>query len=495
MSEALMTETPRVRFAPSPTGYLHIGGARTVLFNWLHARKNNGTFVLRVEDTDQARSTDESVQNILEAMKWLGMDWDEGPDVGGEYGPYTQTERLKTYKELADRLVEEGKAYRCYATKEELEALRNQLPPDKRARFVYPHIWRDKTERDWIPNQPYVIRFKTPLEGETTFRDKVFGDISVPHTQLQDFIIMRSDGIPLYNFGAVVDDVLMKITLVARGSDHIVNTPQQVLLYQALDYPIPEFAHLPVILGPAGKKMSKRDGEKYGIPVSVMNYKDMGFSPLGLINYLVRFGWSHGDQELFTLEELTQLFSFDSVSSADGKFDMKKLQAIGQKIIRDDTYTSHQEYVERLRPFMATQGLECSDQAYLEQAIHLARSRASTFVECAEGLRYFLSDDFEYDPKAKTKLLTPDSGAVLQEYIEVIKNIDPFDAKTLEAATSEWLSAKNMHIKHLGQPIRVALTGQKSTPGFYDIMEILGKDRSLSRIQKGITLANTGSDL
>jgi glutamyl-tRNA synthetase len=490
-----MTQTPRprVRFAPSPTGYLHIGGARTVLFNWLHARRTGGTFILRIEDTDQARSTDESARNILDAMRWLGLDWDEGPEVGGAYGPYTQMERLATYREHADRLIAEGKAYRCYATKAELDALRNQLPPNQRDRFVYPHLWRDKTEKDWLPDKPYVVRFKTPLEGRTVFKDLVFGEVGTPNTEIQDFVLLRSDGVPLYNFGAVVDDVLMKVTLVARGSDHVINTPQQVLLYQALDYPIPEMAHLPMILGPDGKKMGKRDGEKYGIPVSVMLYKDLGYSPLAVLNYLVRFGWSHGDQEVFTRDELIEHFRFENVRSADGKFDLKKCQAICHRVLKDDRYTPLAEYAAQVLPFLAARGLPAPDPAALTQTITLVRERATTFLDCAERIDYFFRDEPVFDEKARKQFLVPAAAPQLRAIADVLRPVEPFDLKGIEAAVQGYLTANNLPIKDVAQPVRVAVTGRSATPGLYEVIEVLGKDRTLRRLEAAARLAEGAS--
>jgi glutamyl-tRNA synthetase len=479
------TGTPRVRFAPSPTGYLHIGGARTVLFNWLHARKTGGTFIVRIEDTDQARSSEESTRNILDAMRWLGLEWDEGPDVGGPYGPYTQTERLSTYREHADRLVAEGKAYRCYATKEELDALRRQLPPAERDRFVYPRLWRDKSEKDWPADKPYVVRFKTPLEGRTVFRDKVFGEISTPNSEIQDFVLTRSDGLPLYNFGAVVDDVLMKITLVARGSDHIVNTPQQILLYQALSYPVPEIAHLPMILGPNGKKMGKRDGEKYGIPVSVMLYKDLGYSPLALLNYLVRFGWSHGDQEIFTREELIEYFSFEQVRSADGRFDLKKCQAICHRVLKDDRYTPLAEYTAQLRPFLAARGLTAPDEAYLQKAIAVVRQRATTFADCADRLDYFLRPEPVFDEEAAAAFLTGSAAVRLRELVAVLQTVDPFEVEAIERAVQAYLTSRGLEIKDVAQAARVALSGRSATPGLFEVIEVLGKEVTLARLEAG----------
>src|SRR5690606_12751651 len=290
---AVMSDV-RVRFAPSPTGYLHIGGARTALFNWLWARKHGGTFVLRIEDTDRERSTPGSVRAIFDARRGLGLDWDEGPHVGGANGPYFQTERLALYREYADRLVESGHAYRCYATKEELAAARaeHEARTGKKG-FKYPGWWRDKGPSDWPEGKDYVYRIKIPEGGTTGWDDLVKGRIDIAHDELQDEVLMRRDGVPLYNFGCVVDDLTMGITLVARGDDHMINTPVQILLYRALGAKVPEFAHLPMILDERGKKMSKRQGAG-----SVEAYRERGFVPDGVINYLARLGWSHGDQEL-----------------------------------------------------------------------------------------------------------------------------------------------------------------------------------------------------
>src|SRR6187200_875607 len=307
----------RVRFAPSPSGYLHIGGARTALFNWLWARNQGGQFILRVEDTDQERSSLESVRAIMDALRWLGLDWDEGPEVGGKFSPYFQSDRKPHYRAAAEALIRAGKAYRCYCTKEELDEQRTALKlKDPKAQFVYPKTCRNRQDE---PDLPFVVRFKSPEAGATEFSDLVFGHVSTPNSQQQDFVILRQSGLPLYNLGAVVDDHEMEITLVARGRDHIGNTPQQVLLYQALDWKLPEFAHLPMMLSQKGEKLSKRHAA-----VSVAEYRDKGYTPEGVLNYLVRFGWSYGDQEIFSRQQLTELFSWDRVYKSDGKFDEKK---------------------------------------------------------------------------------------------------------------------------------------------------------------------------
>jgi len=488
---------PRVRFAPSPTGYLHIGGARTALFNWLYARKHEGTFILRIEDTDQARSTDESLRAILESMKWLGLDWDEGPGVGGPHGPYKQTERLELYKEFADRMVREGTAYRCYATKEELDRLRKEAEARKQ-QFFYPHLWRDKTEKDWIEGQPYVVRFKTPLGGETTFNDEVFGAITTPHNQIQDFVLMRSDGIPLYNFGAVVDDITMGINLVARGRDHIVNTAPQVLIYKALGYPLPRLAHLPMMLAPDGKKLSKREGRKYGIPISVTNYLDdegpldgyreLGFTPDALLCYLVRFGWSHGDQEEFTRRELIDLFDFSGASKADGKFDMKKCLAISLKMLKDEKYTPTDDYLRMLAPQLEARGMRPRDRAFMERALLTYRERAQTLAQCAEGFEIYLKELDTIDPALAQKFLTREKAGWLPELRDALAPVSPFIKEELAKKMPEFAAAKGLAMKDIGQPARVALTGRTATPGLDDVMEVLGRDETLKRLDRAAAI-------
>lgn len=484
---------PRVRFAPSPTGYLHIGGARTALFNWLWARRTGGTFVLRIEDTDQARSTDESRRAILDSMRWLGLEWDEGPEKGGDYGPYTQTERLALYKEHAERLVAEGKAYRCYATKEELDALRKEAEKQKK-QFFYPHIWRDKTEKDWLPGKPFVYRFKTPLTGATSFRDEVFGTITTPNQEIQDFILLREDGIPLYNFGAVVDDVTMKITLVARGRDHVINTAPQVMLYEALGYPVPQLAHLPMMLAPDGKKLSKREAERYDIPVSVTAYRDRGFTPDALLNYLARFGWSHGDQEVFTRRELIDLFDFKDVNKADGKFDMKKCLAISFAHLKSESFVPAKEYAAQVRARLTD--VPAPDAAKLDLAVKTVRERARTFVEAAEAVDFYFRDPPRMDEAASAKFLGPAQVALLTtlaEKIEAIGATDELPRAEIDAAFEQTLAAHGLAMKDIGQPVRVALSGKTASPSLTEVIEVLGKAKTVARLRAAADLARSRS--
>src|SRR5580658_8659382 len=335
----------RLRFAPSPTGYLHIGGVRTALFNWLSARKTKGAFVLRIEDTDQERSTAESVRVILDSLRWLGLTWDEGPEAGGPRGPYTQMERLAVYRKHAEALIAGGKAYRCYCTKEELDGQRAALKArDPKASFTYPGTCRDRKDR---PALPFVVRSKAPASGDVVYVDKVFGEVRTPNAAQQDFVLLRSDGVPLYNFGAVVDDVTMGISLIARGRDHMVNTPPQIMIYEALDATVPQFAHLPMMLAPSGEKLSKRNAA-----VSVSDYRDLGYAPEAVLNYLARFGWSHGDQEVFSLAELTAAFDWEHCGRGDGKFDAKKFLAINHEHLKTPRLTSDVAYAVAMLPFL-----------------------------------------------------------------------------------------------------------------------------------------------
>ncbi|MDB4928983.1 MAG: Glutamyl-tRNA synthetase [Myxococcaceae bacterium] len=473
-------DKPRVRFAPSPTGYLHIGGARTALFNWLWARKTGGTFVLRIEDTDQERSTDASTRVILDSMRWLGLDWDEGPGVGGPHGPYFQMQRLDLYAAHADRLVAEGKAYRCYATREEIDALRMKLPEKKRDGFVYPHLWRDKTEADWIPNAPYVIRFKTPLAGATEFVDKVFGAIKTPHASIEDFVIIRSDGVPLYNFGAVVDDVTMNITLVARGSDHIINTPKQILLYQALGAAVPEFAHLPMMQSPAGRKLSKRVGDEQGVDVPVEKYQQNGWVPDGLLNYIARFGWSAGDQEIFSRDELVAKFDWANCGTGDGRYDKKKaLWVSGEHLKR----LTDEDFAARVYPFLARVGVTIgADDPRLLPAARTVKTRSARLLDAAEAMAFYFND-ITLDPAAAEKFLTDDAKANLRAMAELLDGVADFTDAGIGAAVEAWLAERALDIKIVAQPARVALTGRTASPGLYEVIAVLGREVAVRRLR------------
>jgi glutamyl-tRNA synthetase len=474
---------PRLRFAPSPTGYLHIGGVRTALFNWLWARKTGGTFVLRIEDTDQERSTDESRQIILGSLAWLGLDWDEGPNVGGPYGPYTQMERLAIYKEHAERLIKSGHAYRCYCTKEELDAQRQAIKQkDPKAQFKYPGTCRNRTDE---PDRKYVVRFKAPTTGSVTYVDKVFGVVTTPNVENQDFVLLRSDGIPLYNFGAVVDDVTMEITLVARGRDHMINTPLQILIYEALGAKVPEFAHLPMMLAPNGEKLSKRHGA-----VSVTEYRDKGFSPMAVLNYLARFGWSHGDQEIFSRQELIEAFSWDACGRVDGKFDEKKFLAINHEHLKTERLMPTSEYADRVLPFLAARGLSDVKKEAVERAIYTIRERARTFVEAADMLDYLFRDEPVMDEKAKAKFLVKDAAPRLRGFRDALAEVSEWTEAALEARANAYFEQTGLQMKDVAQAARVALTGRTASPGLFQVLYVLGREASLARLARGAEIAD-----
>ena len=475
-------EKARVRFAPSPTGYLHIGGVRTALFNWLWARHTGGAFVLRIEDTDQERSTPESKAIILDSLNWLGIDWDEGPGVGGPFGPYTQMERLAIYKSHAETLITNGKAYRCYCTKAELDAQREALKKrDPKANFKYPGTCRNRTDH---PDLPYVVRFKTPEDGVVTYVDKVFGEVSTPNSAQQDFVLVRSDGVPLYNFGAVVDDMTMKIDLVARGRDHMVNTPPQIMIYEAFGVKPPAFAHLPMMLAPNGEKLSKRHGA-----VSVTEYRDQGYSPDAVLNYLARFGWSHGDQEVFSKAQLVDAFSWEACGRGDGKFDQKKFLAIQHEHLKSTALTSDDEYAKRVTPFLKARGIEAVDPAKLAKTIPTVRERARTFVEAADAMDFFFRQEPVMDPKATEKFLVKANAPHLSGLRAALADAPDWTPHPLEERVQAWLTEKGLLIKDVAQPARVALTGRTASPGLFDVLFVLGREASLARLDKGHALA------
>ena len=468
-------DKPRVRFAPSPTGYLHIGGARTALFNWLWARHTGGTFVLRIEDTDRERSTQAAVDAIFEAMRWLGLDWDEGPGVGGPHGPYFQTQRLDVYKAHAERLIREGKAYACYCTREELDAQR-KIAEAKKEQFRYPGTCRAKP---YDPSRPHVIRFRVPEAGATGWDDLVKGRINTPHDVLQDEVILRGDGVPLYNFGAVVDDVTMEINLVARGDDHVNNTARQILMYEALGYPVPTFAHLPMILGADKTRLSKRHGA-----TSVTAYREMGYLPEAVVNYLVRLGWSHGDQEIFTREELVQHFDFKDVGQTAGVFNPEKMAWVNHEWLKrlDDATLA-----TKALPYFQAAGLPATLDDKLRHVCAVARERARTFGEYVQQFRYFYAP-IELDPKAKDKFLTKDTRPVLEAIRAGIAAMDALETGALERLFHGEAERRSLGLGKIAQPVRVALTGGTASPGMYDVIQILGKQETLKRLDAALAL-------
>jgi glutamyl-tRNA synthetase len=473
----------RVRFAPSPTGYLHIGGVRTALYGWLWARRNAGRFVLRIEDTDAERSTAESVEVVLESMRWLGLDWDEGPGVSGPNEPYFQSERLPIYAEYAERLIASGHAYRCYATKEEIQAARDAFTAaGGKAGFVFKSPWRDREAPPPDESAPHVVRFKSPETGSTAWDDLVKGRIEVPNATLQDFVLVRTDKMPLYNFSCVVDDIEMGMTLVARGDDHVINTPPQILLYRALGKDVPTFAHVPMVLAPNGQKLSKRFAA-----VAVLEYRDMGYLPDAVLNYLVRLGWSHGDQEIFTREELVEKFDWDHVGAQAGRYDAKKfahVQAEHLRMAPDDVLC------EGVVSFLEKLGLDVdADDPRLRAALPYAKPRAVTFVDLADAVSYFVRDGVVFEAGVREKVLTPSSAADLRALAETVREVTPFDDAALSTAVSAWLEATGRTMKQVAQPARVALTGRTRSAGLFEVMQVLGRETTLARLEAGAQLA------
>ena len=454
--------TVRTRFAPSPTGFLHIGGARTALFNWLYARKLGGKFALRIEDTDVARSTKESIDAILDGMKWLGLFWDEGP--------FYQSQMFDTYRAHAKKLLEKGLVYRCYCTPEELAARREAALKEGRPP-MYDGRCRDAKEE---PEKPFALRFRVP-EGTTSYLDEIKGEISFENSSIEDLIILRSDSTPTYNFCVVVDDATMAITHVIRGDDHINNTPKQILLYRALGYDLPVFAHLPMILGSDKTRLSKRHGA-----TSVMAYKEMGILPHALINYLARLGWSHGDQEIFSIEELIEKFSLESVGKSSGVFNPEKLIWLNQHYIKE---SKPEELAPLLVPFLEEMGLSPAGDERLAMIVKTLQERAKTIREMAEGAAFYFRETIEYDPKAAEKFLTADSAPLFDSLAERLTALEGFSEAEIEKVFNSIMEETGLKLGKIAQPVRVALTGTTISPGIFETMEALGKEATLGRLK------------
>ncbi len=456
----------RTRFAPSPTGFLHIGGARTALFNWLFTRRNGGTFVLRIEDTDQLRSTEESTRAILDAMKWLGLNWDEGP--------YFQAERVAIHRKMVEKLIAEGKAYYCDCTPEELDAKRKKALAEGR-KPKYDGACRGKGLKK-SPNT--VVRFRCPEAGVTVLRDLIKGPISFNNEELDDLIIERSDGYPTYNFAVVVDDAQMGITHVIRGDDHVNNTPKQMLLYEALGYEVPLFGHVPMILGSDKARLSKRHGA-----TSVMAYKDMGYLPEALVNYLVRLGWSHGDQEIFTIEELIREFSLEAVGKSAAVFNEEKLLWLNQHYIKD---YPQEKLLEAVLPFWSRKGFDVSDGDFVGQAIENLRTRSRTIVEMAESGSFFFKEKVDYEQEAAEKFLTTEYMGHLEAVAGMLPNLTDYTKDGLEGFLRALAEERGIKLKWLAQALRVALTGRTVSPGIDEVMATLGRERVMRKIDRAI---------
>lgn len=459
----------KTRFAPSPTGNLHIGGARTALFNYLFSKHNNGIFVLRVEDTDVERSKDEYTKDILDGLKWLGINWDEGP--------IFQRERMELYREHAYRLLEKGYAYRCYCPPENLEEKRKRAIKEGK-KPNYDRTCRDLKEiREGVP---FAIRFKTPLDGQVSFNDIVRGKITFNCEELDDLVILRSDNTPTYNFTVVVDDALMGITHIIRGDDHINNTPRQIVIYQALGYDMPQFAHVPLIHGKDKSRLSKRHGA-----TSLLEYKNEGFLPEALMNYLARLGWAHGDQEVFSKEELIEKFDLNHVGRSPAIFDMDKLSWLNSHYIKKQ---DEQIIADILEHFLVDAGIVIDNRQKLIPIVKSLKERSKTIKEMASMASFFFNDDVEYDEKAREKFLTAETKPILERFLNGFEDIAPFDEAKQKGFIEDLVRETNKKIVDIIQPIRVALSGKTVSPGIFEVIGILGRESVIKRIKKAINL-------
>jgi glutamyl-tRNA synthetase len=466
-----MTEI-RTRFAPSPTGYLHIGGARTALFNFLFARHHRGKFILRIEDTDRERSTPEAIQAILDAMKWLDLTYDEGP--------FYQTERYPLYKEKISELLANGKAYPCTCTAAVLDAKR-QLALKEKRKPAYDGTCRpaEGVVAELPTDKPFTVRFRSPAEGSTVVKDLIKGDVVFDNRELDDLIIARSDGTPTYNFCVVVDDVDMRVSHIIRGDDHLSNTPRQIQLYEALGHELPQFAHVPLILGTDKARLSKRHGA-----TSVTAYRDMGYFPEAVVNYLVRLAWSYGDQEIFSRQELIEKFSLENIGKSAGVFNPEKFLWVNTHYLKSKPLA---ELAEAIKPYIAAKGLAVpSDQRWLEMMIKTLQERAKTLVELVDMGHYFFTDEVALDEKARKKFLIPTAAAPLSELKSELVAIEDFTQPNIEQAFNRILQKCGLKLGELAQPVRVALTGNTVSPGIHEVIEVLGKTRTLARLETAL---------
>lgn len=483
-----MEKKLKVRFAPSPTGPFHIGGARSALFNWLVARHADGTFLVRIEDTDLKRSTKESEENIKESLKWLGMNWDEGIDVGGPHGPYRQTERLDLYKKEVQRLLDEGKAYYCYCSAEELEASRKaQLDAGKTP--IYDEHCRHLTEEEKAKYEAEgrkpVVRLKVRKDGVFAFDDMVRGHVEFQAAGVGDFIIMKSDGIPVYNFAVVIDDAFMEVTHVIRAEEHLSNTPRQLAIYEALGYKPPKFGHISLILGEDHKKMSKRHGA-----TSVTEYRNMGYLPEAVVNYLALLGWTpKGEQEIFTEEELIKQFSMKRVSSNDAVFDINKLNWINfqymKKMDADQLY-------DLIFPFLVKAGyvedtVSEEKKDWLKKVIWFMKDHIYFAGQAAEELKFFFEDMPALTDEAVLAIMKEEtSGKLLKAFIEDLKALETFDQAAIKKCFNACMKAQGIKGKAAYEPTRIALTGVTQGPGMFEMMELFGREKTMDRLEAAL---------
>jgi glutamyl-tRNA synthetase len=469
-----MSNAVRVRFAPSPTGHLHVGGARTALFNWLLARRHGGTFILRIEDTDRSRSTEENIGFIIDALTWLGLDWDEGPPAPG----YRQTERFDLYREHAARLVAAGRAYYCECPPAQLEAERKAAEARKET-FRYSRRCR---ERGLTAG---ALRLRIPETGTTVVHDLINGPVAFDHQQLDDWILVRTDGVPTYNFCVVVDDVTMRISHVIRGNDHLSNTPKQVLCYEALGYQVPAFAHVSMILGPDRARLSKRHGA-----TSVQAYREQGILPEAMVNYLARLGWSHGDQEIFTRAELIERFDVKDVSASGAVFDQTKLEWLSHEYIKA---SDGARLAALVGPFLAEAGLTApADDERLAAMLETLRERAKTLRELVDVGRFYFERPAAYEDEARAKFFTPAGVERLDILIERLQALEPFTAAAIEAVYRELTAALGLKLVDLAQLTRLAVTGRTASPPLFDVLALLGRDEARLRLRAARAAAQGG---
>lgn len=468
-----MTRPVVTRFAPSPTGFLHIGGGRTALFNWLYARKHGGTMLLRIEDTDRQRSTQEAIDAILDGLKWLGIDWD-GDTV-------YQFARAARHREVAEQLLAAGKAYRCYATTEELAAMRDKARAEGRAK-LYDGSWRDRDPSEAPEGIKPTIRLKAPLTGETVIEDQVQGRVAWQNENLDDLVLLRGDGTPTYMLAVVVDDHDMGVTHVIRGDDHLINAARQKQIYDAMEWELPVMAHIPLIHGPDGSKLSKRHGA-----LGVDAYRAMGYLPAALRNYLVRLGWSHGDQEIFTTQEMIDAFDLPAIGRSAARFDFAKLESLNGHYIRQSDDHSLVTLLEDLLKYIP-QGpaiaakFDDSIRAKLTQAMPSLKERAKTLIELLDNAGFIFADrPLALDPKAQA-VLTPETRQLIGRLRAALEDVTPWTAATTEAAMRTFAEQAGLKLGAVAQPLRVALTGRTTSPGIFDVLAVLGRDECLSRL-------------
>jgi glutamyl-tRNA synthetase len=483
-----MTTSVRVRFAPSPTGYPHVGNIRTALFNWLFARHEGGKFIVRIEDTDVTRKVRGAVKAVLDSLQWLGLDWDEGPEVGGSYGPYIQSERLDLYRSAAERLISQGDAYYCYCSPQRLEAMRaeqikRKQPPgyDRHCRDL---TAEERTKKEAEGVTP-VVRFKTPLEGQTRFNDLIYGEVVFEHSTIDDFILFKSDGYPTYHLANVVDDHAMEISHVIRAEEWLSSTPRHLLLYRALGLEPPQFVHHPMILGPDRAKLSKRHGA-----VSIIQYREDGYLPEAMVNFLALLGWSLDDKtELLSRQELIDNFSLERIGKTGAIFNREKLDWMNGVYIRRMT---SDEFFEAAQPYLmldeAAGKALISDEKYVKAALSLVQERARTLTEVAELTRFFFVDELDYKPELLVgdKMNRESANAALKAAQQKLTSLSAFDADSLEGVLRPLAAELKLKTGQLFGTLRVAVTGRTAAPPLFDTMAVLGKERCLRRIEAAL---------